>query len=87
MDRHPSSFVRTLAAVALLGAPVAAQQSPLLSVSGDEPGGQFGRALTLSTSWPAGLPAAFSIWHQFWVVDGTATAGLSASNAVRGTTP
>ncbi|HVQ25415.1 MAG TPA: hypothetical protein VMV01_09555, partial [Planctomycetota bacterium] len=43
--------------------------------------------LVLSATWPTSLPPGFSIWWQYWIVDATAVAGLSASNAVKGTTP
>jgi hypothetical protein len=41
----------------------------------------------LSAPWPAGLPAGFSTWFQFWISDPAGPAGLAASNGVQGTTP
>jgi len=38
-------------------------------------------------AWPAGLPVGFSIYLEFWIADPVATAGASASNAVRAIQP
>ncbi|HZM00343.1 MAG TPA: hypothetical protein VFD43_08835, partial [Planctomycetota bacterium] len=38
-------------------------------------------------AWPAGLPVGFSVYLQFWIADPVATAGASASNAVRAIQP
>ncbi len=38
-------------------------------------------------SWPAGVPVGFATYFQYWVLDPGGPAGLSASNAVSGTTP
>jgi len=43
--------------------------------------------LALLSPWPAGVPANFSVYFQYWVVDPVATQGLSASNGLKGTTP
>ena len=43
--------------------------------------------LHLAGSWPAGVPAGTCTYWQTWVTDAGAPAGLSASNALRGTTP
>jgi murein DD-endopeptidase MepM/ murein hydrolase activator NlpD len=37
--------------------------------------------------WPAGVPSGFSFYAQYWIADPAATAGASASNGIRGTTP
>ena len=42
--------------------------------------------LTLSTTWPLG-PGGYSFWTQFWIVDGTAPQGFTASTAVRTDVP
>ena len=43
--------------------------------------------ITLTTPWPAGLPSGVSVHLQYWIVDGTGSAGFTASNGVRGTVP
>ncbi|QDU68165.1 hypothetical protein [Engelhardtia mirabilis] len=40
-----------------------------------------------SATWPAGIPSGVSIWLQEWFLDPGAVQGLSASNALQGTTP
>ncbi len=44
-------------------------------------------AVSVSTTWPAGLPSGVDFWIQFICQDVTVPAGLTLSNAVRGTTP
>ncbi|MGQ0552414.1 MAG: FG-GAP-like repeat-containing protein [Planctomycetota bacterium] len=41
----------------------------------------------LATTWPAGLPAGFTIWLQAWISDPAGPAGFAATNAIRGTVP
>jgi hypothetical protein len=43
--------------------------------------------LVLVGAWPDGVPAGVSFYVQAWISDGTAPQGLSASDALRGTTP
>ena len=40
-----------------------------------------------ATTWPAGLPAATSLWFQALVKDVSATPGFTLSNGLRATTP
>jgi hypothetical protein len=44
-------------------------------------------ALSLSTTWPGGIPAGVPTWFQVWVQDPEGPKGFTASNAVKGTTP
>ena len=44
-------------------------------------------ALTIATTWPLAIPAGVTSWHQFWVADGAAVHGWSATEGVSGTTP
>jgi Thrombospondin C-terminal region len=46
-----------------------------------------GGGAALPFVWPVGIPSDFSIYFQFWIQDGAATHGLSASNGLKGTTP
>jgi hypothetical protein len=41
----------------------------------------------LASTWPAGLPAAFSLYFQGWVLDAGGPVGFAASNALQATTP
>jgi hypothetical protein len=50
------------------------------------PTGPLGE-LVLTAHWPHGLPAAFTLYFQHWILDPAAPAGLSASNGLAGTTP
>jgi hypothetical protein len=43
--------------------------------------------LVIGGTWPAGVPAGFNLWWQYWIVDPVATDGLSASNGLKSTTP
>ena len=43
--------------------------------------------ISVSTTWPAGVPAGTDFWIQFICQDVTVPAQLTLSNAVRGTTP
>lgn len=44
--------------------------------------------IVVGEAWPAGVPAGFSIYLQYWIQDpAAATAPFSASNGLRGTTP
>ncbi len=47
----------------------------------------LGGGLTISGPWPAGIPSGFATYYQYWVTDPAGPAGLSASNAIEGTTP
>jgi hypothetical protein len=40
-------------------------------------------AASFRVTWPAGVPAGFSIWYQAWTADPGAPQGVSASNALR----
>ena len=42
---------------------------------------------SIGSTWPAGLPAGFSLFSQCWVADGVAPAGFAASNGLRATKP
>ncbi|MHC5211074.1 MAG: hypothetical protein ACYTG2_10185 [Planctomycetota bacterium] len=44
-------------------------------------------SLTLGASWPGGIPPGFTFTFQHWITDAAGPQGLSASNAVAGTTP
>jgi len=46
-----------------------------------------GGSLSLSSTWPAGLPSSFGIFFQEWIADPAGPAGLSATNAVKAVTP
>jgi hypothetical protein len=41
-------------------------------------------AVALPFTWPASAPLGTSVYLQFWIVDGSASLGFSASNALRG---
>jgi hypothetical protein len=43
--------------------------------------------LALAASWPPGVPSGVSLYLQMWTTDAGAPVGLSATNAVLGTTP
>jgi hypothetical protein len=43
--------------------------------------------LSLSTTWPAGIPSGFLLATQCWIVDAAGPAGLSASNGLVLTAP
>ncbi|MHC5210743.1 MAG: agmatine deiminase family protein [Planctomycetota bacterium] len=45
-----------------------------------------GGALSLSGTWPNGVPSGLSLYLQVWVVDPQAPVGLAGSNGVVGTT-
>ena len=44
-------------------------------------------ALLLAGTWPAGVPSGLAFWSQSWIVDAAGPKGLSASNALKATTP
>ncbi|HEX5009031.1 MAG TPA: FG-GAP-like repeat-containing protein [Planctomycetota bacterium] len=46
-----------------------------------------GGAISLSATWPAGLPPGLTIYLQYWSFDVAAPHGFAASNAVSVTTP
>ena len=58
---------------------------PLLFVFGLPTGA--GGGFLLSSTWPPGLPAGFTLVLQAWVTDAGGPAGYSASNGVKGTAP
>ena len=43
--------------------------------------------VVLSSTWPAGIPSGSSVFIHWWIVDGAAPKGLSASNAIEGSVP
>lgn len=43
--------------------------------------------LVISAPWPVGVPPAFSIYLQEWIVDGAGPVGFAASNGLSATTP
>lgn len=45
----------------------------------------FGGFMLLNGTWPVGIPASTEFYLQFWIPDGAASFGYSASNAVQGT--
>jgi hypothetical protein len=46
----------------------------------------FGEA-SFGGLWPAGIPSAFIVYFQYWIVDAAGPQGFAASNAISGTTP
>jgi hypothetical protein len=44
-------------------------------------------SVALGTTWPAGVPAGFSLFLQDWIPDPAGPQGYSATNALHGTTP
>jgi hypothetical protein len=42
--------------------------------------------IAINDSWPAGVPAGFTTYFQYWIVDGGGPFGMAASNAISGTT-
>lgn len=44
-------------------------------------------ALTLGSTWPLGIPTGFEVYLQYWIDDPSGPFGLTASNALKGTTP
>jgi hypothetical protein len=44
-------------------------------------------SLTLGTTWPAGVPAGFTVYVQGWISDAAGPAGFAATNGVSGTAP
>ena len=44
-------------------------------------------ALSVGGLWPTGVPAGLQVFFQYWVVDATGPFGLTASNALKATTP
>jgi hypothetical protein len=47
----------------------------------------FNGNASIATTWPAGVPAGFSTYFQWWVQDAAASAGYAASNGLAATTP
>lgn len=43
--------------------------------------------LSVSSTWPAALPAGLDTYWQYWIADATGPELLTASNGLRGTTP
>ena len=43
--------------------------------------------VTLTTTWPTGLPPGIVTYYQFWVPDAAGPVGFSASNGLSATTP
>jgi hypothetical protein len=43
--------------------------------------------LALAGSWPAGVPAGFTLYSQLWFADPGAPEGVAATNATQATTP
>jgi hypothetical protein len=50
------------------------------------PTGPLG-SLDLTSTWPAGVPAGFSLWFQWWIQDPAGPVGFAASGGLKGTTP
>jgi hypothetical protein len=46
-----------------------------------------GGEILLGATWAAGFPPGFSSYYQYWILDPVGIQGLSASNALAGTTP
>jgi len=44
-------------------------------------------SLSLSATWPSGLPSGFAFYTQYWIPDPAAPVGFSASNGLAGITP
>jgi uncharacterized delta-60 repeat protein len=76
--------------VALASAPVPFKGGTLVAfpfVLAAPLGTDAGGALLLPFTWPAGVPAATSLWFQFAVQDAVALKGVALSNALKGVTP
>jgi hypothetical protein len=43
--------------------------------------------VSLSSTWPFGLPSGFMFLTQYWITDSAGPAGFAASNGLSGTTP
>jgi hypothetical protein len=43
--------------------------------------------LPIANTWPSGVPSGFELILQYWINDPASLCGLSASNAIKGTTP
>jgi hypothetical protein len=54
--------------------------SPAMTVNGQG-------TLTLTSTWPVGLPTGLTFYSQMWIVDAAGPAGFAASNGLSGTTP
>ncbi len=50
------------------------------------PTGPLG-VLEVGGTWPAGVPADFETWYQYWISDASGPVGFSASNALKSITP
>jgi hypothetical protein len=46
----------------------------------------FGGTLSLSVTWPSGVPGGLPTYWQYWILDPAGPQGFAASNGVRGTT-
>jgi DNA-binding beta-propeller fold protein YncE len=44
-------------------------------------------AITLSATWPPGLPGGVKLWMQYWISDAAGPAGFAASNGLLATSP
>ncbi len=42
-------------------------------------------SFSVTANWPAAIPSGTKVYLQYWVTDGTAPAGFSASNGIEGT--
>jgi hypothetical protein len=43
--------------------------------------------VSLSGTWPVGVPSGLTTWSQYWIVDATQLSGFSSSNALASTMP
>jgi len=44
-------------------------------------------AVSLQSTWPAGVPSGYSTWYQMWIADTSGPAGFTASNGLKATPP
>ena len=85
---RPSAPVYLLAGLSLLDAPFKGGTlvpNPDLVLAGFATDGTG--ALSLATTWPAGVPGGTSIWFQQWIVDPAGPKGAAASNGVQALAP
>lgn len=47
----------------------------------------FAGTISLSDTWPAGVPSGFSTFYQYWIQDSAGPVGFSASNGLESITP
>jgi hypothetical protein len=84
---RPFSFSPLVVGVGLLASPFkGGTMAPTLDFSFPLFTDFFGGA-AFGGLWPAGVPAGFTTYFQWWVQDPAGPKGFAASNALAGTTP